>query len=58
MHPLKAGGNVKGGKMMTNVKNSVKDRTSFIGNILDMLVILIFPFFGTSEIGENRPAYL
>jgi hypothetical protein len=44
--------------MMTNVKNSVKDRTSFIGNILDMLVILIFPFFGISEIGENRPAYL
>ena len=31
-------------------------KTSFVSNILDMVMILIFPFLGLKEIGENNQA--
>ena len=41
---------------MVEVRSDMHNMTSLAGNILDMLVVMIFPFFGISEMGDNRPA--
>lgn len=44
----------KGDKAMTGVDYAVQRRTVSAANILDMLVIFVFPFLGIEEMGEDR----
>ena len=42
--------------MMTGGETAVRRRTYQAGGIMGMLVILMFPFLGMQEIGEDKAA--